>query len=86
MITRILSLLLSVTLFASILWNRDVLVSYCNNLNLAADASGALPDEADCNKDSLLQVSKPTFMQLEKNKEDELITQVKIGYFLLRGF
>ena len=85
MITRVLFFLLGLILFSTVLWNGNALTNYTDSLNMASDASAAFED-IPAHKDTLVKVSKPTFMELEKSNQAELTSQVKIGYFLLRGF
>ncbi|HSZ72428.1 MAG TPA: hypothetical protein VK750_07105 [Cytophagaceae bacterium] len=84
MITRTLSLLLVAVLFSTLLWNQDTVSEYCDTLYLAADASDVLNRRFE--KDSIMEVGKPTFMQVEKINQTELTTQSRVGFFLLRGF
>jgi hypothetical protein len=84
MITRLLSLLLIVALFSSVVWNREGLEHYTHSLNLTADVSDIVYEISE--RDTLMEVCKPTFMQHKKKNNTELTTQVRVGYFLLRGF
>jgi hypothetical protein len=85
MITRILFFLLVAVLFSTILWNAKALANYMDALSLASDASAVVFKNSP-SSDSLIRVNKPTFMQLEKENQAALTSQVRIGYFLLRGF
>ena len=85
MITRVLLFLLVIVLLATLLWNGKAWTNYSESLSLASDVSAVVFDNMP-SSDSLIKVNKPTFMQLEKLNQAELTSQVRIGYFLLRGF
>lgn len=78
-ILRTLSLLFLVVLFSFAFAHQEMIGKYVESHQLAADAS-------EIGFETIENVEKPTFMQVEKINQHELPAQARIGYLLSRGF